>query len=109
MCEQLNLLDWSESICRKQDPVTSFVAAEKTAPKLAGLRLQLVEGVTRLGGAATSQEAAAAMTDNHSLRESIRKRAKECVANGSLKIVGKRVCEVTGNQSQVYGLTSETP
>jgi hypothetical protein len=102
MSEQLDLLAWSESICRKSDPITSFEGATKLAPKLVGLRLQLVEGVTRLGGQSTANEAALIMADDHSLRESIRKRAAECVASGALRIAGKRVCRVSGNLCQVY-------
>lgn len=104
--DQLNLLEWSESICRKNDPATSLEAASKVVPKLAGLRLQLVEGVTRCGGTATANEAAAAVADDYSLRESIRKRAKECVTDGCLIVLGNRVCRISGNVCSVYSVTS---
>ena len=103
----MDLLEWSELKCRNADPSTSLIAAKAAALKLVGLRLQLVEGVTRCGGQATSKEAAAMVAENYELRESIRKRAAECVSAGALQVIGNRCCNVSGNRSQVYGLVGK--
>lgn len=90
------------AVVRPSDPATSHVAADEVASKLAGLRREFVEGVRRCGGSATANEAAAAMSGDHSIRESIRKRAKECVDRGLVKIEAARVCNVSGSLATVY-------
>lgn len=98
------LLDWSEHPARRSDPITSQRAAAKVKPRLIGLRGLFVEGVKRCGGRATAYEAAAAIFDAPMKRESIRKRASECVEGGFVRIVegAERICSISGNECRVY-------
>ena len=80
---------------RHTDPGTSHQAAVEVAPKLTGLRAEFVRRLTEIGCAATANEVAAG-------DESIRKRAKECVAAGFIAVVGVRTCRITGKSAQVY-------
>lgn len=89
-------------INRLSDPVTSWDSAKKTSESLKGRRRQFVDGLIACGGSATANEAASAITDNYSLRESIRKRAAECLDRGYVHLAGTRECKVTGNNCQVY-------
>jgi hypothetical protein len=93
-------------ICRPDDPATSAAAAESISPKLAGLRLEFVRGLAACGGSATANEVARAVTDDHSHRESIRKRAGECKRLGLIADIGSRVCTVTGNRATVYAVVA---
>jgi len=94
------------AVSRAEDPATSTEAAEAISPKLAGLRLEFVRGLAACGGSATANEVARAISDNHSHRESIRKRAGECKRLGLIEDIGSRVCTVTGNKATVYGVVT---
>lgn len=100
--ESTSLLDWSEKQARASDPATSHEAAALVRSRLAGLRAQFVEGVVKCGGTATANEAAAAIEENPMARESIRKRAKECLDRGAVRIVGTRECKISGGNCRVY-------
>jgi hypothetical protein len=92
------------AIARDGDPSTSTEAAKSVSPKLAGLRLEFISGLAACGGSATANEVARAISDNHSHRESIRKRAGECKRLGMIAEIGSRVCKVTGNRATVYAV-----
>lgn len=94
------------ALARITDPETSKVAVTEVSPKLAGLRLAFIRGLSSCGESATANEVAAKVTDNHSLRESLRKRAGECKRLGLIEEVGSRVCMVTGSKATVYKVTS---
>lgn len=103
----MDLLDWAETqkIARITDPDTSHIAAGSVCSKLVGLRLEFLRGLDLCGGIATANEAAAAISSDHSHRESIRKRAKECVDNGRACVLEvRRKCKVTGNMCRLYQL-----
>lgn len=106
---QLSLIDWSESQSRASDPTTSKEAASNVSRKAETLRGMFVSGVRRLG-TATAKEAAQAITENHVVSESIRKRAKECVKMQKVSVVGIRECSVSGHKCQVYrSVEKQTP
>ena len=98
----MDLFEFSETQFRSSDPETSRAAAVALESRLSGLRAKFVEGVKRCGGSATAKEAAVAMTRNPEMVESIRKRARECLDRGAVKVIGQRGCRVSGNVSQVY-------
>lgn len=98
MC-QLSLFDQSV-IARPSDPITSHVAAASVAPKLSGRRAEFVECLRQIGHPATAQEIAA-LADVR-IRESVRKRAKECVNLGYVSEVGTKRCDVTGTMAMTY-------
>lgn len=99
-----SLLDWAESqaLARASDPQTSVAAAEGIVPKLAGLRAKFVEGVRLCGGQATAKEAANAVSDNPEVVDSVRKRARECVERGFVRVVGQKVCDISRQSASVY-------
>ena len=101
MC-QLSLFDQSV-IARSSDPITSHVAAENVLPKLSGRRSEFVRCLREIGHPATAQEIAA-MADVR-IRESVRKRAKECVNLGYVVEVGTKRCDVTGTMAMTYWVT----
>ena len=96
---QLSLFD-AEPIVRRDDPITSKIAAAEVAPKLDGMRLRFVEALRAIGRPATAQEIASTV-DPH-IRESVRKRAKECVRLGFVIERGTAVCCVTRKMATVY-------
>ena len=96
---QLQLFD-SDNLARNSDPMTSHIAAAEVEPTLAGRRLQFVQALRTIGRPATAQEIAA--TCEPSVRESVRKRAKECVRLGFVAERGVKLCEVTGKMATVY-------
>lgn len=98
MC-QLSLFDHGE-LARKHDPVTSVTAARKIEPQLSGRRAEFVRCLKELGRPATAQEIAAVA--EVTIRESVRKRAKECVRLGFVVEAGTKFCEVTGQRAAVY-------
>lgn len=98
MC-QLSLFDQSV-IARPSDPITSHVAAASVQPKLSGRRAEFVDCLRRIGRPATAQEIAA-LADVR-IRESVRKRAKECVNLGYVSEVGTKRCDVTGTMAMTY-------
>jgi hypothetical protein len=90
-------------IARESDADTSHVAATKVRPKLVGLRQTFVEVLGTLGQATANEVAAAAVGGGLVFNaESIRKRAQELVDLGFVRVVGSRVCSVTGNAASVY-------
>ncbi len=96
---QLSLFD-QPAIARISDPITSHVAAESVLPKLSGRRAEFVDCLRQIGQPATAQEIAALADDR--VRESVRKRAKECVRLGYVVEVGTKRCDVTGQTASVY-------
>jgi len=87
---------------RQSDPETSQESADATELRCSHLRAKFVEGCRKRGGSATAKEAGYAITTNPELADSIRKRARECVELGVVRIAGKRQCTISGNASQVY-------
>ena len=87
---------------RACDPETSREAAKNIEAKLVGLRADFVCGLRKLGGNGTANEVAVVMSDDFNVRQSIRKRASECVATGVVKVTGQRVCTISGKTCQVY-------
>lgn len=87
---------------RLSDPETSQESAAATELRCSHLRAKFVEGCRKRGGSATAKEAGYAITANPELAESIRKRARECVELGVVRVAGKRQCAISGNASQVY-------
>lgn len=101
---QHDLLEWAEAraLARSNDPQTSVAAAGRIAPKAAGYRAMFVEGCRRCGGRATAKEAANTVSEDPEIVDTVRKRAKECVDRGFVRVVGKRACEITGQPASVY-------
>jgi hypothetical protein len=90
-------------IARESDADTSHLASKKVRPKLVGLRQTFVEVLGTLGQATANEVAAAAVGGGLVVNaESIRKRAQELVDLGFVRVVGSRVCSVTGNAASVY-------
>ena len=81
-------------LARASDPKTSKQAADIIRPKLSGLRAEFVARLKVLK-VATAQEVAAG-------KESLRKRAKELVDLGAIKVVGVKECSVTGKNATAY-------
>lgn len=96
-----SLLDWAESRARTSDPETSKQAAIDVSLVVLGLRVLFVEAV-RKAGPATANEAVATLEGNPHFRESVRKRASECVKRDLVRIVGTRQCKVTGRNASIY-------
>ncbi len=88
---------------RKCDPVTSQRSAIDTKLVVTGLRLVFVHQI-REHGPCTANEAVEQFENNH-YAQSVRKRASECEALGLVRVVGTRVCTVTGRSAQVYEAT----
>ena len=84
---------------RITDPATSQRAADEIRPKLAGLRAEFVQSVQTwqetFHNWPTANEASRG-------RESLRKRAKECVEQGWLKVGPIKRCSQTGKLAQTY-------
>jgi len=97
-----DLFSWAAA--RSSDPETSQLAAEHIKPSLTRLRRMFLQSLVELGQS-TANEAAWHATGDHTLRESIRKRAAELVKSGEIEIVGKRQCKVTGVAANVYRVT----
>ena len=100
MNDQLDLFSWA---ARSGDPSTSHLAAEHIRPSLSRLRRIFLETLTRIGPA-TANEVAWAATEDHTLRESIRKRAAEVVKTGEARIIAKKSCMITGMMANVYAV-----
>ena len=100
---QLNLFD-QQPIARNNDKQTSHVAAAKVEPKLTAMQYEFVHCLRQLGVPGTAQEIASMTTPD--IRESVRKRAAECVRLGLVKEAGERKCSVTGNLATVYWVTN---
>jgi hypothetical protein len=97
----MDLFDFAETQARATDPETSHLGAMSIESKLSGLRRKFAETCRRIGGG-TAQEIAAEACDCPREAESIRKRAKECVDLGLVKITHLRKCKVTGSLAMVY-------
>ena len=90
-------------IARTSDPLTSHLAAAETAPKVYRLQRQFADMVAESAFPVTASEAAERAAQVYGgLAETYRKRAAECVRLGLLKVVGVRVCSVTGKKATVY-------
>lgn len=63
-----------------------------------------VQWLIARGAPSTASEVGSA-AENHSMRESIRKRAAECVANGWVEKCARKVCSVSGSEAAVYRVT----
>lgn len=85
---------------RISDPETSKESAVKVSAKVTRLRAEFVERLAILGCPATAQEVAASASLLN--RESLRKRAAECVRAGLIKEFGTKKCSVTGQRATVY-------
>lgn len=96
---QLSLFDQCV-IARTSDPITSQLAAVNVAPKLSGRRAEFVACLKAIGRPATAQEIAAQADVR--IRESVRKRAKECVNLGYVAEIGTKRCDVTGTMAMTY-------
>jgi len=83
---------------RASDPETSHAGAEWMTSKRARLHFEFLR---RLGnGVKTANEVAQG-------DESIRKRAKELVDDGSICVIGRRKCLVTGQMATTYGRAND--
>jgi hypothetical protein len=98
----MDLFDFAETQARTNDPETSHLGAMSIESKLSGLRRKFAETCRRIGGG-TAQEIAAEACDCPREAESVRKRAKECVDLGFVRISGSaRRCRVTNSLAMVY-------
>lgn len=96
---QLSLFDQS-GLARQSDPPTSHLAAAEVQRVLSGRRAEFVACLRALGRPATAQEIAAVADVR--IRESVRKRAKECVRLGVVAEIGTKRCGVTGTLAMTY-------
>lgn len=94
----MDLFDWA---ARTTDPQESHEAARVIRPNLPKLRRMFVESCRQLGGG-TAQEIAWHATTDATVRESIRKRATECVRDGLVYRSVQRQCKVTGQVARVF-------
>lgn len=85
---------------RTTDPETSRESAVKVSEKVTRLRAEFVSCLRAIGHPATAQEVAATVAVAN--RESVRKRAAECVKAGLVKEMGTKKCSVTGQRATVY-------
>lgn len=76
---QLSLFD-NLQIVRKSDPQHSQIAAVEIEPQLSGRRAEFVRCLKAIGRPSTANEIAAMAEPR--IRESVRKRAAECVRLG---------------------------
>ena len=97
----MDLFDFAETQARATDPATSQIGAIAIEHKLHGLRRKFVDTCRRIGGG-TALEIAAEACDCPREAESVRKRAKECVDRGWVRISEARKCRVTGALASVY-------
>lgn len=85
---------------RRSDPSTSKLSAVATKQVATGLRAVFTHQVAK-HGPCTANEAVEEFENPH-YSESVRKRASECEALGTVRVVGTRSCTVTGRSAQVY-------
>lgn len=85
---------------RRSDPATSKLSAVATKQVATGLRAVFTHQVAK-HGPCTANEAVEEFENPH-YSESVRKRASECEALGTVRVVGTRACTVTGRSAQVY-------
>lgn len=98
-----SLFDWAQR-ARLNDKETSIEAARDTASVLTVRRQQFLHGLERIGGTGTANEVAREASEDHSLRESIRKRAHELVRLGAIVEAGTKTCNVSGRRATAYRL-----
>lgn len=96
------LFDWAER-ARLDDKETSIKSARAVGSVLTVRRQQFLAGLTRLGSG-TANEIAREASEDHSLRESIRKRAHELVRLGAIVESGTKQCSVSGRKATAYQL-----
>lgn len=94
----MDLFDWA---ARATDPVESQDSARYIKPNLPKLRRMFVDSCRALNGG-TAQEIAWHATTDATLRESVRKRATECVRDGLVYRSVQRQCKVTGQVARVF-------
>lgn len=97
----MDLFEFAESQARSTDPETSHLGSLSIESSLVGLRRKFVETCRRIKGG-TAQEIAAEACDCPREAESVRKRAKECLDRGFVRIREARKCRVTGSLASVY-------
>jgi len=85
---------------RHDDPETSKQAAANVAQKVPAMCSEFVRCLRLIGHPATAQEIS--MRSEASTRETVRKRAAECVERGLVTVMGTKKCSVTGNRATVY-------
>ena len=91
---------YTPPLARSTDPATSRESASAIAPRLHRLHRLFVSVFDR---ALTAAEAAAICVERFGgIGDSYRKRAAECVRAKLLRVVGVRVCTVTGHSASVY-------
>lgn len=90
---------------RKSDPVTSKLGADKVAKQANEFQAEFVRRLREIGDDATAKEVVRGI-ENEVRRETVRKRAHECVALGLIEVAGRRDCQVSGNPSNTYRVKS---
>lgn len=93
-------------LARNSDPITSHEAAQNFADKTTPGQLEFLQALSAIGRASTSREVAERAKANGSKFEieSIRKRSGELLgmADAPIEIVGRRHCEFTGQNANVF-------
>ena len=85
---------------RASDPATSKIAAAEIETRASSLRAEFVRSLRARGLPSTAQEVAAG--SDVAIRDSVRKRAAECVSAGAVVVIGSKRCEVTGKLATTY-------
>lgn len=99
----MDLFDYAESrLSRVTDPETSQCAAVETATKLTQRCQQFLDGLRLLGQATANEVAVFVAGQNIGLVGSIRRRASDLHEKQIIRVVGRRVCKVTGKPVSVY-------
>lgn len=88
---------------RSNDPATSKLSAAATMQVATGLRAVFTHQVAE-HGPCTANEAVESFENPH-YAQSVRKRASECESLGAVRVIGTRVCKVTGRAARVYEAT----
>lgn len=98
-----DLFAWAEK-ARANDPETSKQAAEEIGVDLNALERQFLTALGILGRATSNEVAAWIAGDNYGRRNTLRRRASDLIAKGSIVAIDPRVCRVTGKRATVYEL-----
>lgn len=95
---------YGSPMSRRTDPATSKQGAKHIATKRGSLCALFVDALRKNLRPMTAAEAAifALPVSKPSRLESLRKRAKELVAAGLIRVAGSRKCRVTGKMAQAY-------
>lgn len=88
-------------LSRISDAPTSIAGARSIEPQLSTLQAQFLSMLEQLGPS-TSNEVAAACSDNFARRNTIRRRASDLIASGHIIEVGSRICSISGRNATVY-------